>query len=193
VVWVIVIVAIVVVVALALVVLYNRLVRLRNRTENAWSQVDVQLRRRYDLIPNLVETVKGYASHERATFDEVTRARTSAQQAQTVEEQAGAENALTAAIGRLFAVAEAYPQLRATENFQQLQAQLEETETKIAVSRQVYNDTVLTYDNAIETVPSSLVAGIFGFRPRPYFEIEEPAAREAPRVAFAVTDETELP
>jgi LemA protein len=193
VVWIIVIVAIVVVVALALVVLYNRLVRLRNRTENAWSQVDVQLRRRYDLIPNLVETVKGYASHERATFDEVTRARTAAQQAQTVEEQAGAENALTAAIGRLFAVAEAYPQLRATENFQQLQAQLEETETKIAVSRQVYNDTVLTYDNAIETVPSSLVAGIFGFRPRPYFEIEEPAAREAPRVAFAVTDETELP
>jgi LemA protein len=193
VVWVIVIVAIVVVVALALVVLYNRLVRLRNRTENAWSQVDVQLRRRYDLIPNLVETVKGYASHERATFDEVTRARTAAQQAQTVEEQAGAENALTAAIGRLFAVAEAYPQLRATENFQQLQAQLEETETKIAVSRQVYNDTVLTYDNAIETVPSSLVAGIFGFRPRPYFEIEEPAAREAPRVAFAVTDENELP
>jgi LemA protein len=184
VVWVIVIIAIVVVVALALVVLYNRLVRLRNRTENAWSQVDVQLRRRYDLIPNLVETVKGYASHERATFDEVTRARTAAQQAQTVEEQAGAENALTAAIGRLFAVAEAYPQLRATENFQQLQAQLEETETKIAVSRQVYNDTVLTYDNAIETVPSSLVAGIFGFRPRPYFEIEEPAAREAPRVAF---------
>jgi LemA protein len=184
VVWVIVIVAIVVVVALALVVLYNRLVRLRNRTENAWSQVDVQLRRRYDLIPNLVETVKGYASHERATFEEVTRARTAAQQAQTVEEQAGAENALTAAIGRLFAVAEAYPQLRATENFQQLQAQLEETETKIAVSRQVYNDTVLTYDNAIETVPSSLVAGIFGFSPRPYFEIEEPAAREAPRVAF---------
>jgi LemA protein len=183
-VWIIVIVAIVVVVALALVVLYNRLVRLRNRTENAWSQVDVQLRRRYDLIPNLVETVKGYASHERATFEAVTRARTAAQQAQTVEEQASAENVLTAAIGRLFAVAEAYPQLRATENFQQLQAQLEETETKIAVSRQVYNDTVLTYDNAIETVPSSLVAGIFGFRPRPYFEIEEPAAREAPRVAF---------
>jgi LemA protein len=183
-VWVIVIVAIVVVVALALAALYNRLVRLRNRTENAWSQVDVQLRRRYDLIPNLVETVKGYASHEQSTFEEVTRARTAAQQARTVEEQAGAENVLTAAIGRLFAVAEAYPQLRATENFQQLQAQLEETETKIAVSRQVYNDTVLTYDNAIETLPSSVVAGIFGFQPRPYFETAEPAAREAPRVAF---------
>jgi LemA protein len=183
-VWVIVIVAIVVVAALALAALYNRLVRLRNRTENAWSQVDVQLRRRYDLIPNLVETVKGYAAHEQSTFEEVTRARTAAQQARTVEEQAGAENVLTAAIGRLFAVAEAYPQLRATENFQQLQAQLEETETKIAVSRQVYNDTVLTYDNAIETLPSNVVASIFGFQPRPYFEIEEPAARETPRVAF---------
>jgi LemA protein len=178
------IVVVVLLVAILLAFLYNKLVRLRNRTENAWSQVDVQLRRRYDLIPNLVETVKGYASHERATFDEVTRARTAAQQAGTVEEQAGAENALTAAIGRLFAVAEAYPQLRATENFQQLQAQLEETESKIAVSRQIYNDTVLTYDNAIEQVPTNLIAGVFGFRPRPYFEIEEPAAREAPRVAF---------
>jgi LemA protein len=169
---------------LLLIAMYNGLVRLKIQAQNGWADIDVQLKRRHDLVPNLVETVKGYASHERATFDEVTRARTAAQQAQTVEEQAGAENALTAAIGRLFAVAEAYPQLRATENFQQLQAQLEETETKIAVSRQVYNDTVLTYDNAIETVPSSLVAGIFGFRPRPYFEIEEPAAREAPRVAF---------
>ena len=187
--WVIVILAIVLLVAILLGVLYNRLVRLRNRTENAWAQVDVQLRRRYDLIPNLVETVKGYASHEQATFEEVTRARTAAQQARTVEEQAGAENVLTAAIGRLFAVAEAYPQLRATENFQQLQAQLEETESKIAVSRQVYNDTVLTYDNAIETLPSSLVAGMFGFRPRPYFEIEEPAAREAPQVSFGSADQ----
>ena len=125
----------VLVVAIALAVLYNRLVRLRNRTENAWSQVDVQLRRRYDLIPNLVETVKGYAAHEQSTFEDVTKARTAAQQAQGVEQQASAENALTAAIGRLFAVAEAYPQLRATENFQQLQAQLADTEQKIAVSR----------------------------------------------------------
>ena len=174
--------AIVVVVVVA--VLYNRLVRLRNRTENAWSQVDVQLRRRYDLIPNLVETVKGYAAHEQSTFEDVTKARTAAQQAQGVEQQATAENALTAAIGRLFAVAEAYPQLRATENFQQLQQQLADTEQKIAVSRQVYNDTVLSYDNAIETVPTSVVAGAFGFQPRQYFQIEDPAAREAPRVAF---------
>ena len=113
--------AAVIVVVVVLAVLNNRLVRLRNRTENAWSQVDVQLRRRYDLIPNLVETVKGYAAHEQSTFEDVTKARTAAQQAQGVEQQASAENALTAAIGRLFAVAEAYPQLRATENFQQLQ------------------------------------------------------------------------
>src|SRR5918994_5177478 len=138
--WLIVILVISALVALLLVVLYNRLVRLRNRAENAWAQVDVQLRRRYDLIPNLVETVKGYASHERETFEEVTRARTAAQQATTVEQQAEAENLLTAAIGRLFAVAEAYPELRASDNFQQLQAELSETENKIRVARQIYND-----------------------------------------------------
>jgi LemA protein len=170
-------------IATFLVVLYNRLVRLRNRTENAWAQVDVQLRRRYDLIPNLVETVKGYASHERATFEEVTKARTAAQQARTVPEQAVAENMLTAAIGRLFAVAEDYPELRATENFQQLQGQLEDTEQKIAVARQVYNDAVLTYDTALETVPTNIVGDAFSFEEKPYFEIEEPI-REAPRVQF---------
>jgi len=178
------IVALVLLVAILLVTLYNRLVRLRNRSENAWAQVDVQLRRRYDLIPNLVETVKGYASHERTTFEEVTKARTSAQQAQTVQEQAKAENILTEAIGRLFAVAEQYPELRATENFQQLQGQLEETEGKIAVSRQVYNDAVLTYDTALETVPTNIVGNMFSFKAREYFEVEEPAAREAPRVQF---------
>jgi LemA protein len=184
VIWVIVIVvAVVALILLFLVWMYNRLVRLRNRTQNAWAQVNVQLRRRYDLIPNLVESVKGYAAHERGTFDEVTRARTAAQQAQTVPEQAQAENALTAAIGRLFAVAEAYPQLRATENFQQLQEQLSDTEQKIAVSRQVYNDTVLTYNNGIQTVPTNIVAGLFHFEPRTFFEIEDPV-REAPRVQF---------
>jgi LemA protein len=166
-----VLVALVLLVAILLVTLYNRLVRLRNRAENAWAQVDVQLRRRYDLIPNLVETVKGYASHERATFEEVTKARTAAQQAQTVQEQAKAENMLTQAIGRLFAVAEQYPELRATENFQQLQTQLEETEGKIAVSRQVYNDAVLTYDTALETVPTNIVGNMFSFQAREYFEV----------------------
>jgi LemA protein len=178
------IVAVAMLVAILLVALYNRLVRLRDRAENAWAQVDVQLRRRYDLIPNLVETVKGYASHERTTFEEVTKARTAAQQAQTVQEQAKAENILTEAIGRLFAVAEQYPELRATENFQQLQGQLEETEGKIAVSRQVYNDAVLTYDTALETVPTNIVGNMFSFKAREYFEVEEPAAREAPRVQF---------
>ena len=182
--WVIVIAAIVVVLALVVVAMYNRLVRLRNRTENSWSQVDVQLKRRYDLIPNLVESVKGYAAHEQTTFEDVTKARTAAQQAQGIEEQAKAENMLTAALGRLFAVAEAYPQLRATENFQQLQAQLADVEQNIAVSRQVYNDTVLTYENALETVPTNIVAGLFNFSPRAYFETED-ATREAPAVQFS--------
>ena len=182
--WLIVLVVLLVLVALAVVVVYNRLVRLRNRTENSWAQIDVQLRRRHDLIPNLVEAVKGYAAHERGTFDEVTQARTAAQQAQGVEEQAKAENVLTAALGRLFAVAEAYPQLRATENFQQLQGQLAEVEQNIVVSRQVYNDAVLTYDNALETVPTNIVAGLFNFSPRDYFETEG-ATREAPAVQFS--------
>src|SRR5262245_25758765 len=163
--------------------MFNKLVRLRNRAENAWAQVDVQLRKCYDLIPNLVETVKGYAAHERGTFEAVTQARTAAQQAQGVAEQAQAENVLTAALGRLFAVAEAYPQLRATENFQQLQAQLSDVEQSIAVSRQVYNDTVLSYDNALETFPTNVIAGLFHFSPREYFQTED-ATREAPRVSF---------
>ena len=183
-VWIIVGVAIFAILFLGVVLLYNRLVRLRNRAENAWAQVDVQLRKRYDLIPNLVETVKGYATHERETFEEVTRARTAAQQAQGVEQQAQAENMLTAALGRLFAVAEAYPELRATENFQQLQAELSDVEQNIAVSRQVYNDTVLTYDTAIESVPTNIIAGMFNFKPRAYFETED-VTRDAPRVQFA--------
>ena len=182
--WLIVLVAVILLIALAVVVIYNRLVRLRNRSENSWAQVDVQLKRRYDLIPNLVEAVKGYASHERATFEEVTQARTAAQQAQGVEEQAKAENMLTAALGRLFAVAEAYPELRATENFQQLQAQLAEVEQNIVISRQVYNDAVLSYENALETVPTNIVAGMFNFQPRAYFETED-ATREAPSVQFS--------
>jgi LemA protein len=185
VIWVIlIIVAVVVILLLILVGMFNRLVRLRNRAENAWAQVDVQLRKRYDLIPNLVETVKGYAAHERQTFEEVTAARTAAQQAQGVAEQARAENMLTAALGRLFAVAEAYPQLRATENFQQLQAQLSDVEQNIAVSRQVYNDTVLSYDNALETFPTNVIAGMFHFNPREYFQTED-ITRAAPQVSFS--------
>jgi LemA protein len=181
---VIVLVAVVVIVAIAVVVIYNRLVRLRNRCENSWAQVDVQLRRRYDLIPNLVEAVKGYAAHEKSTFEEVTKARTAAQQTQAPADKAQAENVLTAAIGRLFAVAEQYPELRATENFQQLQAQLADVEQNIVIARQVYNDAVLSYDNALETVPTNIVAGLFNFSPREYFETEG-VSREAPAVQFS--------
>src|SRR5687768_12246491 len=179
----IVILAIVAVAALLLVVLYNRFVRLRNRVDNAWAQIEVQLKRRWDLIPNLVETVKGYAAHERETFENVTQARAAAQQAKTPAESAQAEGILGQALGRLFAVAEAYPELQADENFRQLQTELAETENKIAVSRQVYNDTVPTFNTAIQTVPGLLIAGPFGFAQRDFFEVEE-GAREAPRVAF---------
>jgi LemA protein len=168
---------------LAVIAIYNRLVRLRNRTDNAWSQVDVQLKRRYDLIPNIVETVKGYAAHERETFEEVVRARNAAQDASTVEEQAVAENMLTGALRKLFALAEAYPELRASENFRRLQEELAETENRISVSRQIYNDSTLTYNNAVQTVPSNLIAGMFNFAKRAYFEIEDDA-RSAPEVSF---------
>jgi LemA protein len=184
VVWVLVSLAAVAVVATALVVLYNRFVRLRNRVDNAWAQIEVQLKRRHDLIPNLVETVKGYAGHERETFESVTRARAAAQQAQTPAESAQAEGLLGQALGRLFALAEAYPELQADENFRQLQSELAETENRIAVSRQVYNDTVLTFNNAIQTVPGVLVAGPFGFTKREFFDVEDDAEREAPRVSF---------
>jgi LemA protein len=181
--WIVILIALVLVVVLALVALYNRLVRFRNRVDNAWAQVDVQLRRRYDLIPNLVETVKGYAAHERETFEAVTQARARAQAAQGPAEQGAAEGILGQALGRLFAVAEDYPELQADENFRQLQTELGETENRIAVSRQVYNDTVLTYNNAIQTVPGVFFAGPFGFTKREFFELEG-EAREAPRVAF---------
>jgi LemA protein len=177
------ILGIVALLVVALILLYNRLVRLRNRVENAWAQVDVQLRRRYDLIPNLVETVKGYASHERETFEAVTNARARAQSAQGPAEQGAAEGFLSQALGRLLAVAEAYPELQADENFRQLQDELAQTENRIAVSRQVYNDTVLTYNTAIQTVPGVLFAGPFGFSKKDFFEAEG-EAREAPRVAF---------
>ena len=183
-VWVIVLLALVALVAIVLVVLYNRFVRLRNRVDNAWAQIEVQLKRRWDLIPNLVETVKGYAAHERETFQNVTEARAAAQRAQTPAESAQAEGLLSQALGRLIAVAEAYPDLQADENFRQLQSELAETENRIAVSRQVYNDTVLTYNNAIQTVPGALIAGPFGFTAREFFDVEDDAQREPPQVSF---------
>jgi LemA protein len=170
-------------VVLWLIMTYNSLVVLRNRIGNAWSQIDVQLRRRYDLIPNLLETVKGYAAHEKDVFERVTQARANAIAAGSVGEQGKAENMLTQALRSVFAVAENYPQLRATENFQKLQEELSGTESKIAFARQFYNDTVLRYNNARQTFPAALIANQFGFGPREYFEMEE-AAREPVKVKF---------
>ena len=176
-----VVIVVAVVLAIALAVLYNRLVRLRNRTENAWSQVDVQLRRRYDLIPNLVETVKGYAAHERTLFEEVTQARAAVAGAGGPAATAAASDLLSGAIGRLFAVAEAYPQLRASENFQALQAELTDTEDKIAAARRYYNSVVQTFNTAIQSFPAVLYAGMLGFRARQFFAAQD-SERATPQV-----------
>ncbi len=181
-VWIIVLV-IVALLVIGLITLYNRFVQLRNRVDNSWAQIEVQLKRRWDLIPNLVETVKGYAEHERGTFEAVTQARANAQKAQGPAETAAAEGILGQALGRLFAVAEAYPELQADENFRQLQDELAGTENRIAVSRQVYNDTVLSYNNAIQTFPGVVLAGPFGFDKREFFE-SDATQREAPQVDF---------
>jgi len=152
---------------------FNRLVRNRNRVENSWSGIDVQLRRRYDLIPNLIETVKGYAKHERELFEDITRARTQAIEAGSVGDQAQAERQVTRSLGRLLAVAEAYPQLRANENFLALQEELTSTESKIAFARQFYNDQVMRLNTVIQQFPSVIVARLTGFREREFFETEE--------------------
>ena len=178
------ILALVVILVIYLIALYNGLVRKRNRVDNSWAQIEVQLKRRRDLIPNLVETVKGYAAHERGTFQAVTEARAAAAGAQGPAQTAAAEGFLTQALGKLFAVAEAYPELKANVNFLDLQAQLKDTEDKVAVSRQVYNDTVLTFNNSIQVFPAVMVAGAFGFAKREFFEVEEAADREVPAVSF---------
>ncbi|HSJ29501.1 MAG TPA: LemA family protein [Acidimicrobiia bacterium] len=165
------------------VLTYNRLVVGRNRVDNAWGQVDVQLGRRNDLIPNLVETVKGYATHEQETFDRVIQARNQAQAARGPEEAAQADNLLTGALRQLFALAEAYPDLKASDGFRDLQGQLTETEDKIAVARQIYNDTVLSHNNRVQTVPSNIVASLTGFETRPFFDAPESADRP-PQVEF---------
>ncbi len=181
-VWIIALVVVGVIVLWA-VMAYNKLIKERNRVDTAWSHVDVQLQRRSDLIPNLVETVKGYASHERETFERVTEARGASNSASTPGEQAQADNFLTGALRQLFAVAEAYPELRASENFQNLQGELSDTEDKIAVSRQIYNDTVLTYNNTVQQIPTNIVAGIAGFDAREFYDAG-PGTEEAPEVSF---------
>lgn len=163
---------------------YNTLVVLKNRIDAAWGQIDVQLKRRYDLIPNLVETVKGYASHEKETFERVIKARNAGMSAGNVKDQAEAENMLTGALKSIFALAEAYPQLKANENFKLLQEELAGTESKIAYARQHYNDMVMLYNTKIQQFPASIVAGASGFNQRDFFEVEDSAQREAPKVSF---------
>jgi len=175
---------IVVVIVIMVIAKYNRLVSLRNRIDNAWSQVDVQLRRRYDLIPNLVETVKTYASHEKDVFENVSKARSAMMNAQGVEAQGEAQNQITGALKSLFAVAEAYPELKANQNFMMLQEELAGTESKIAYARQFYNDQVMMYNTLIQSFPGNVIAGSFGFTPHEYFPMED-AAREPVKVDFS--------
>lgn len=196
-VWIVVILAVVVVGVLALWLMgsYNKLVRARNAYKNAFAQIDVQLTRRHDLIPNLVEVAKGYMKHERETLDAVITARSGAVDAQagasanpgdpsSMQELAGAENVLTQALGRLFALSEAYPDLKANQNMMQLSEELTSTENRVAFARQAFNDAVMHYNNRRETFPTNLLAGMFGFLPAALFEVDDPEQREVPRVSF---------
>ena len=180
----IVILVIVVILVLALIGMYNNFVRMRNRVDNAWSQIDVQLQRRLDLIPNIVETVKGYAKHESSTLEAVTSARAACMNAASQESRMQAENMLSDTLKSLFAVSEAYPDLKASANFIQLQNELSETEDKISYMRQSYNDTVMKYNNGIQTFPAVIFAGMFGFKERELFDAA-PAASTAPQVSFS--------
>ena len=167
-----------------LISIYNSLVGLRNQVKNAWSQIDVQLKRRHDLIPNLIETVKGYMHHERETLETITNARSQAVSAKSITEKAKAESALTDAIGKFNLVVENYPDLKANQNFLSLQEELTSTENKISFSRQNYNDQVLFYNNKIQMFPSSIIAGMFNFSQETFFELEDKSEREVPKVSF---------
>lgn len=167
-----------------LIGMYNGLVQTRNQVKNSWSQIDVQLKRRHDLIPNLIETAKGYVKHERETLENITRARTQAQGAINIPDKIKTETELTGALTRFFAVAESYPDLKANQNFLSLQEELSSTENKIAFARQAYNDSVLFYNNKIEMFPSNIIAGMFNFKQEIFFEIENKAEKEVPKVNF---------
>ncbi len=176
---------IIVLIVIWLVGMYNSLVGLRNQVKNAWAQIDVQLKRRHDLIPNLVETAKGYMQHERGTLESVTDARSKAMGADSVGDKAKAEGELSGAISRFMLVVENYPDLKANQNFLALQEELTSTENKIAFSRQAYNDQVLFYNNKIQMFPSSIIAGMFNFQQSDFFELEDKGDREAPKVDFS--------
>lgn len=177
------IVILIIIVIITFIHMYNNLVGLRNRVKNSYAQIDVQLKRRNDLIPNLVETVKGYAAHEKGVLEEVTKARTGVMNASSIEETSAANNQLTGALKTLFAVAENYPDLKANSNFQQLQSELSETEDKISYARQFYNDVVLKYNNACQQFPSSILAKLFGFKEETYFQTPE-SEKSVPEVKF---------
>lgn len=181
---VIILIILIVVIALFIVSIYNSLVRLRNQVKNAWSQIDVQLKRRHDLIPNLIETVKGYMHHERETLENITKARSQAVQAEGVGDKAKAEGELTRALGKFNLVVENYPDLKANQNFLSLQEELTSTENKISFSRQNYNDQVLFYNNKIQMFPSNIMAGMFNFKAEEFFEIEDEKEKEVPKVSF---------
>jgi LemA protein len=176
--------AILIILVVWIVGMYNGLVRSRYQVKNAWSQIDVQLKRRHDLIPNLVETAKGYMKHERETFDSITRARSQAVQASGAAEQGKAEGQLNEALSRFMLVVENYPDLKANQNFLALQEELTSTENKVGFARQFYNDAVQKYNTKIESFPTNMMAGMFGFKHEEFFEIEAPAEREAPQVKF---------
>lgn len=182
--WLIVIIVIVAILALWIIAVFNSLVWLRNRIQNAWAQIDVQLKRRFDLIPNLVETVKGYAKHEKETFKQITEARNLMSKATTLPQKAKADGMLEGALKSLFAVAEAYPTLKANENFMMLQEELSGTESKIAYARQFYNDTVLKYNTKIQTFPSNIIANLFKFTDKEFFKTESAEERKAVKVKF---------
>jgi LemA protein len=179
-----VIVGLVALVAVIYILMRNSIIASRNRVDEAWSGIDVQLKRRHDLVPNLVESVKGYATHEQKTFENVTKARAQAMEAKGVQETAQAESMLSSALGNLRVVAEQYPDLRATENFQQLQAQLSELEDEIQASRRIYNSNVQSYNTKIQQFPMSIVASQGGFTDREFFEIDDAAERDVPQVSF---------
>ena len=176
---------IIAVLLISIIGIYNALVRLRNQVDNAWSQIDVQLKRRHDLIPNLVETAKGYMQHERGTFEAITKARAAAMGAKGVADAARAEGALGEALSKFLLVVENYPDLKANQNFLALQEELSSTENKISFSRQNYNDQVLYFNNKIQMFPSNIIAGMFSFTKRDFFEIEAPAERQVPKVSFS--------
>jgi LemA protein len=174
----------VVLLVLFVIGIYNSLVGLRNQVDNAWSQIDVQLKRRHDLIPNLVETAKGYMQHERGTFESITKARSQAMGARTVAEAAKAEGALSEALSKFMLVVENYPDLKANQNFLALQEELTSTENKVGFARQNYNDQVMFFNNKIQMLPSNIVAGMFSFSKRDFFQLESAAEREVPKVSF---------